>query len=109
MQRLPRTIMPLLVSPLALAILGCAAQDPVRQGRALVKKFCSSCHAIETADKSAHPGAPPFRALGRSFDLDQFPRVLQRGISSGHPDMPEFKFSEDDARAVSAYLRTIQQ
>ena len=52
---------------------------------------------------------PPFRDLGRSFDFDQFPRLLERGISSGHPAMPEFKFSDDDARAVSAYLRSIQQ
>jgi cytochrome c len=109
MKRLPRTILPLLVSVLALSILGCSAKDPVRQGRALVKKYCSSCHAIGTTDKSKHPGAPPFRTLGGSFELDQFSRQLERGIASGHRDMPEFKFNEDDARAVSAYLRTIQQ
>jgi mono/diheme cytochrome c family protein len=28
---------------------------------------------------------------------------------TGHPDMPEFKFSEDDARAVAAYLRSVQE
>ena len=59
--------------------------------------------------KPATAATLPFRTLGRSFDLDQFPRLLERGISSGHPDMPEFKFSDDDARAVRAYLRTIQQ
>jgi cytochrome c len=85
------------------------AQEPVRHGRALLKEFCARCHAIGKIGNSGHIGAPPFRTLGRSFDLDQFPRVLQRGISSGHPDMPVFKFSEDDANAVRAYLRTIQQ
>ena len=30
-------------------------------------------------------------------------------MRSGHPDMPEFKFSHDDAFAVRAYLRAIQQ
>ncbi|MBS0249405.1 MAG: cytochrome c, partial [Proteobacteria bacterium] len=29
-------------------------------------------------------------------------------IASSHPDMPEFRFGEDDADAVVAYLRTIQ-
>jgi hypothetical protein len=48
------------------------------------------------------------RKLGRSFDLDEFPRLLWRGNSSSHPAMPEFKFSENDARAVTAYLRSIQ-
>jgi cytochrome c len=103
--------MPLIASLLALLVLGSAgqAQDPARLGRALLKEFCASCHAIgKTGNGHRHSG-PPFRTLGRSFDLDQFPRLLERGIKSTNPDMPEFKFSEDDARAVSAYLRSIQQ
>ena len=85
------------------------AQDPARHGRALVKEFCARCHAIGTSGKSPHAGAPPFRTLGRSFDLDELPRRLERGISSGHPDMPEFKFTDRDARDVAAYLRAIQR
>jgi cytochrome c len=85
------------------------AQNPERRGRVVVTEFCARCHAIGKTGKSPHASAPPFRTLGRSFDLDQLPRVLERGISSGHPDMPEFKLGADDALAVSAYLRTIQQ
>ncbi len=85
------------------------AQDPERHGRAVVAEFCSRCHAVGKTGRSPHASAPPFRTLGRSFDLDQFPRLLEHGMSSGHPDMPEFKFSLDDALAVSAYLRSIQQ
>ena len=85
------------------------AQDLERRGRTVVVEFCARCHAIGKTGNSPHASAPPFRTLGRSFDLDQFPRRLERGISSGHPDMPEFKLSSDDALAVSAYLRTIQQ
>ncbi|HMA55960.1 MAG TPA: cytochrome c [Pseudolabrys sp.] len=101
-----------IVSVLLAVAAGDAAaqtQDPVRRGRALVNEFCSDCHAIGKSGKSPHESAPPFRTLGRSFDLDQFPRRLERGISSGHPDMPEFKFGLDDAQAVRAYLRTIQE
>ena len=110
MKRLPRTLPPLIVL-LALVILGSAAQaqDPSRHGRALLKEFCARCHAIGKTGNSPDRSALPFRTLGRSFDLDQLPRLLERGISSGHPNMPEFKFSEDDARAVRAYLQTIQQ
>ena len=105
--RLLPTILPLLV--MAAAVSTAQAQDPVRQGRKLVKEFCGSCHAIGEYDRSKHADAPPFRTLGRTIDLDEFPRVLERGISGGHPDMPEFKFSHDDALAVRAYLRVIQQ
>jgi mono/diheme cytochrome c family protein len=99
--------------PTAVILLACSyaasAQSPVRQGRALMQQFCARCHAIGGTGKSRHADAPPFRYLGRSFDLDQFARLLERGISSGHPDMPEFKFTEDDANAARAYLRTIQE
>ena len=103
--------MRLMLSLLALLVMAVSAQaqDPARHGRAVVKEFCARCHAIGRTGKSPHESAPPFRILGRSFDLDQLPQRLERGISSGHPDMPEFKFSEDDALAVRAYLRTIQQ
>jgi mono/diheme cytochrome c family protein len=111
MQRLPTIIVLLIVSLLALSwfVPAAHAQDPARRGRALLKEFCADCHAIGKTGKSPDRGALPFRELGRSFDLDQFPRLLERGISSGHPSMPEFKFNEDDARAASAYLRSIQQ
>lgn len=94
---------------LAVGVCAAQAQDPANRGRALVREFCSACHAIGKSGNSPHKSAPPFRTLGRSFDLDQFPRRLERGISAGHPDMPEFKFKGDDARAVRDYLRTIQQ
>jgi cytochrome c len=85
------------------------AQDPARHGEALVKEFCAPCHAVGVSGNSPHVGAPPFRTLGHSFDLDELPRRLERGISSGHPDMPEFKFTSQDARDVAAYLRAIQR
>jgi cytochrome c len=111
MQRPPRTFLPLTASLLALLMLGSAAlaQDPARRGRAILKEFCAGCHAIGKTDKSRREGALPLRELGRSYDLDKFPRVLERGISSSHPAMPEFKFKGRDARAVSAYLRSIQK
>jgi len=107
MKRLPITFF----LPVALFAAGSAAQaqDPVSRGQALVAEFCGRCHAIGMKGKGRHPDAPPFRTLGRKIDLDDFPRTLERGISVGHPDMPDFKFSADDARAVRAYLRVIQE
>jgi mono/diheme cytochrome c family protein len=86
-----------------------AQYNPASRGHDLVIEFCSPCHAVGKSGKSPHQSAPPFRTLGRSIDLDQFPRRLERGLSAPHPDMPEFKFSSDDANAVRDYLRSIQQ
>jgi cytochrome c len=111
MTRLPTILIALLAALPALAGMGAGAQaqDPVRHGRALIKEFCARCHSVSRVGRSPHADAPPLRYMGRSFDLDEFPRTLVRGISSNHPDMPEFKFSYDDARALRDYLRTIQQ
>ncbi len=81
--------------------------DQLRHGRALLQEFCSKCHAVGRTDVKR--GAPPFRTLGREFDLDHFEARLQRGISSTHPDMPEVKFSEEDAHAAADYLKSIQK
>ncbi len=111
MKRLPMAILPPIACALAVLILASAAQaqDPSRHGRALLKEFCARCHAIGKTGRSPLRNAPPFRTLGRTFDLDRLSSRLERGISSSHPGMPEFKFSEVDARAAVAYLRSIQQ
>ncbi len=85
------------------------AQNPSQRGRVLLDEFCARCHALGKTGASPHETAPPFRQLGRSFDLDEFAVTLQKGLLAGHPDMPEFKFNEEDARAISAYLRSVQE
>lgn len=103
--------MRLIVISLALIglVAGAQAQDPAQDGAKIAREFCGPCHAIGKSDRSRHTDAPPFRTFSRSFDLDQFAERLERGLASNHPDMPEFKFNEDNARAVRAYLRTIQE
>ena len=96
-------------SPGAIDIAPATSPDPVSHGQSLVAEFCAKCHAIGIKGESPHPWAPPFRTLGRTVDLNEFPRALERGITSIHPDMPAIKFSQEEARAVRAYLWAIQQ
>ena len=90
--------------------VGAAAERAslAQQGHALVVKMCASCHAIGKDDPSPHGAAPAFRNLDRRTDLDSFANRLRRGLISGHQDMPTFRFSRDDADAVSAYVKSIQ-
>jgi mono/diheme cytochrome c family protein len=98
-----------LVMSVAASVAAAQPLDPAEHGRILVRENCSACHAVGRRGASPHRAAPPFRILGRSFDLDEFPQRLMRGLSAMHPDMPEIKFTEDDARDVRNYLRTIQE
>jgi cytochrome c len=79
-----------------------------REGMALAERMCAGCHAIGKTGASPHPPAPAFRELGDRVDLDDFAHRLRQGLTSGHPDMPTFRFTREDARALIAYLRSIQ-
>ena len=79
-----------------------------QRGRALAERMCSQCHAIGKSGESPYVGAPAFRALDRRVDLDSFMERLREGLTVGHPDMPTFRFTREDARAFLLYLRSIQ-
>jgi hypothetical protein len=53
--------------------------------------------------------APLFRTLSQRYEIDGLAEALAEGISVGHPDMPEFTFEAEDAGAILAYLKSIQE
>jgi len=88
---------------------GALALSPLEhRGRTIAVRLCAQCHAIGKTDKSSRAGAPPFRQLEQRVNLDTFASRLRQGLMSGHYDMPEFRFGREDARALVAYLRSIQ-
>jgi mono/diheme cytochrome c family protein len=93
-------------------VTGCAApavaaEADVTRGRTLVTRMCAECHAIGRTGESPHTAAPAFRNLDRRLDLDQLVERMRDGLMTGH-DMPMFRFTRDEARAVVSYLRSIQ-
>ncbi len=94
----------LLGAPLAWA----AEKDLTAKGEGLVRKDCSSCHAIGKEGDSPHPDAPPFRTLSSKYPVTDLAESLAEGIVSGHPDMPVFVFEPTDVEAIIEYLQSIQ-
>jgi len=68
-----------------------------QRGRAPAERMCPQCHAIGKSGQSPHVGAPALRALDRRVDLDSFMERLREGLTVGHPDMPTFHFTHEDA------------
>src|SRR5215469_4191979 len=103
---------PFFASLLVLVLIGSspvAAQDGWEtRGEGLLSLLCSRCHAVGRSGSSTHPEAPPFRTLGQRYPIDALAEGLAEGLSSGHPDMPEFVFEVDDVNAILAYLKSIQ-
>ena len=86
-----------------------AQQDAdVAAGQRLVLDNCARCHATGRTGDSPHPVAPPFRTLSKRYPISALDEALVEGLSSGHPDMPEFVFSPDEAASIIAYLQSIQ-
>jgi cytochrome c len=104
-----RLIAPVLLLVIALGGSGRADDlSPLaKRGAALAERMCGSCHAVGRTGESPHIGAPPFRNLDRRLDIDSFMQRLREGLTSGHPDMPTFRFTRQDARAFLAYLRSV--
>jgi hypothetical protein len=50
-----------------------------------------------------------FRTLGKRYPIEALEEALGEGIISGHPDMPEFRFERNEVRAITAYLKSIQE
>lgn len=78
-------------------------------GRALAQKHCGACHALDRADRSPKPEAPPFRTLHQRYPVDGLEEALAEGMVTLHPDMPEVTFAPDDIDNFIAYLKTLEQ
>ena len=77
-----------------------------RRGEGLLTGSCSRCHAVGRT--STQLGAPTFRTLGQRYPIEALAEALAEGLSSGHEDMPEFRFDVDDIDAILANLGSIQ-
>lgn len=81
----------------------------VSHGRRLVEANCARCHATGSTGESAHPDAPPFRTLHLRYPIEDLEEALAEGISTGHPDMPEFVADPQQIGAIVAYIRTLDR
>ncbi len=84
------------------------ADEQVAYGKALVETNCARCHATGPDDQSTHPDAPAFRTLSERYPLDALEEAFVEGVSTGHPDMPEFVASPQQIAAIIAFLDTLQ-
>lgn len=81
--------------------------DPTDWGKALVEGNCARCHAVGERDQSLHPDAPPLRTLSQRYPIDALEEAFAEGISTGHPDMPEFVATPEEIEAIITYLGSL--
>jgi mono/diheme cytochrome c family protein len=101
------TIM-LLATALSMVAATAAAAQSIANGRAIVQRNCAMCHAVGPTGDSPRPPAPRFRELHWRYPIDDLAEGLAEGLRSGHPMMPEFRFSPSEVSDIIAYLKSIQ-
>jgi len=80
----------------------------IEQGRKIATENCARCHAIGSEGKSTHKDAPPFRDVAKRYPVWSLAEALAEGISTGHPDMPEFRFNPKEITSLLSYLETLE-
>src|SRR5438552_15382866 len=83
-----------------LSARGLADESLIDKGRELVQANCSRCHNIEKTGDSPFPPAPPFRVIATRYKASDIEEALVEGIVVGHPAMPEFEMTGEQAAAV---------
>lgn len=91
-----------------------AGAEPGRKagsnGETIFLRHCAGCHGSEgKGDGYMMLGPDPANLTGRST-TQQSDAALLKTIHEGKPNMPSWKalLSEDDSRAVLAYIRTLR-
>jgi len=98
----------LILAMLGASPAGAAEQGSIAHGKALVAANCARCHAVGETDTSRHEAAPPFRTLSERYPLDALEEAFVEGISTGHPDMPEFIATPEQIEAIIAYIGSLE-
>jgi|SRR5580658_1396701 mono/diheme cytochrome c family protein len=125
-----------LTALICLAVPAAAEEQSTAHGKYIVERtsMCHDCHTprddkgqlimsqslqgAPIGSKPVHPMpwadfAPPIAGLPASFTPEQMVKFLQTGIrpdgTMPRPPMPPYRFSHEDAEAVTAYLRSVKQ
>ncbi|HWE19544.1 MAG TPA: cytochrome c [Hyphomicrobiaceae bacterium] len=79
----------------------------IKRGQTIAERLCARCHAIGPVGESPMNLAPPFRSLPLRYPVDHLAEALAEGIVTGHPAMPEFKFSPDEIDELLTFIDSL--
>jgi tetratricopeptide (TPR) repeat protein len=79
----------------------------IAEGKALVEKHCSRCHATGAAGESPNAKATPFRALHTRHPVLALREPLTRGIAAPHDEMPRFALADPEIDKIVAYVNSL--
>ena len=83
-------------------------QRRVQEGKALVERNCSGCHAVGAKGASPNAKAPEFRNMHERHPSLALREPLSRGIAAPHDEMPKFALSGPQIDTIVAYINSLR-
>jgi len=79
------------------------------QGGVLAKRWCGSCHLVESDQKQANADVPSFEAIASKSDFT--PEKVALFLLEPHPKMPmpNFQLTRTEAADVAAYIGSLRK
>lgn|ERR1700686_3081925 len=96
---------------LAVAVTGLSGPAAVaadaQHGAELAKRWCATCHLVESGQKQANADVPSFAAIATKSDFT--PEKVAFFLLDPHPKMPNFPLSRNEAADLAAYIGSLRK
>ena len=101
-----RKIQVLVVAAAGLSGPAALAAD-ANHGAELAKRWCASCHLVDTGQKQASTDAAPFDAIAHKTDFSA--EKVAFFLLDPHPKMPNFPLNRGEAADLAAYIGSLRK
>jgi mono/diheme cytochrome c family protein len=78
-----------------------------QHGAELAKRWCATCHLVESGQKQANADMPSFGAIATKSDFT--PEKVAFFLLDPHPKMPNFPLSRNEAADLAAYIGSLRK
>jgi mono/diheme cytochrome c family protein len=78
----------------------------VRNGEALARRWCATCHVVASDQQGPASEAPPFASVAKRPDFDA--HKLAFFLLNPHPKMPDMGLSRGAAEDLTAYIASLR-
>jgi mono/diheme cytochrome c family protein len=76
-------------------------------GADLAKRWCASCHLVESGQRQASADVPSFAAIAAKSDFSS--EKVAYFLLDPHPKMPNFPLTRTEAADIAAYIGSLRK
>ena len=75
-------------------------------GAELAKRWCATCHLVDSGQTQANADVPPFATIAHKLDFTA--EKVAFFLLDPHPKMPNFPLSRNEAADIAAYIGSLR-